>query len=44
MQKHYTLEQIGIIKTPYQDKAPYQPVEEDTEVFYMEITPSMSKA
>ena len=38
-QKSYTLEQIGIIKTPYQDKAPYQPIETDTEVFYIKINP-----
>jgi len=38
MQKNmsYTLEQIGIIKTPYQNSAPYQPIDTDEE-FYITI-------
>ena len=33
----YRLEQIGIIKTPYRDRAPYQPVDTDEEGFYIII-------
>ncbi len=36
---HYTLEQVGTIKTPYQNNAPYQPIETATEVFYIKINP-----
>jgi len=37
MQKdnHYTLKQIGTIKTPYQKNAPYQPVDTDKQEFYI---------
>ena len=31
----YRLEQIGIIKTPYKNSAPYQPVDADEQEFYM---------
>jgi tRNA-Thr(GGU) m(6)t(6)A37 methyltransferase TsaA len=31
--------QIGIIRTPYKDNAPYQPVHEDKGTFYIEINP-----
>ncbi|MCD6379415.1 tRNA (N6-threonylcarbamoyladenosine(37)-N6)-methyltransferase TrmO [bacterium] len=34
---NYKLEQIGIIKTPYQNNAPYQPIEADKEEFYITI-------
>ena len=37
--KNYKLEQIGIIKTPYQDKAPYQPIDNAKEEFYIIIDP-----
>jgi len=30
---------IGIIKTPYLDSAPYQPVDTDTQEFYLELEP-----
>ena len=30
---------IGIIKTPYLDSAPYQPVDSDTQEFYLELEP-----
>ena len=33
----YRLEQIGIIRTPYQDNAPYQPVDVDEENCYIAI-------
>ena len=32
---NFKLEQIGIIKTPYQDNAPYQPVDADDKEFYI---------
>ncbi len=35
----FTLEKIGVIKTPYQENAPYQPVDTDQEEFYMDINP-----
>ena len=35
----FTLEQIGVIKTPYQENAPYQPVDTDQEEFYIKINP-----
>jgi len=35
----FTLEKIGVIKTPYQENAPYQPVDTDQEEFYIEINP-----
>ena len=31
----YTLDQIGIIKTPYHNKAPYQPIDTDDDDFYI---------
>ncbi|MCD4675233.1 MAG: tRNA (N6-threonylcarbamoyladenosine(37)-N6)-methyltransferase TrmO [Desulfobacula sp.] len=34
---NFKLEQIGKIKTPYQDNAPYQPLETDDQEFYIEI-------
>jgi tRNA-Thr(GGU) m(6)t(6)A37 methyltransferase TsaA len=34
---NYKLEQIGIIKTPYQNKAPYQPINADEKEFYIII-------
>jgi tRNA-Thr(GGU) m(6)t(6)A37 methyltransferase TsaA len=39
MQKNinYKLEQIGIIKTPYQNNAPHQPIDNDEEEFYIII-------
>lgn len=33
----YTLTSIGIIKTPYKDKAPYQPIDSDTQEFSIEV-------
>ena len=36
---NYKLEQIGIIKTPYQENAPYQPVDTDEGEFYITINP-----
>jgi len=36
---NYRLEQIGIIKTPYQNNAPYQPVDTDEGEFYIIINP-----
>ncbi len=35
--ENYKLEQIGRIKTPYQDKAPYQPLDTDKGEFYISI-------
>lgn len=35
--RHFTLEQIGIIKTPYQKDAPYQPVDTDEQEFYVQL-------
>ena len=32
-------EQIGIVKTPYQDNAPYQPIDTDEGEFYIMINP-----
>jgi len=39
MQKNtkYKLKQIGVIKTPYQINAPYQPIDTDKEEFYIII-------
>jgi len=34
---NYKIEQIGTIKTPYQDNAPYQPVEADEQEFYITV-------
>ncbi len=34
---NYKLEQIGIIKTPYQNSAPYQPIDTDDDKFYIII-------
>ena len=39
----YTLEQIGIIKTPYQEKAPYQPLDTDEGDFYLMVNPQYSE-
>ena len=39
----YTLEQIGIIKTPYQEKAPYQPLDTDEGDFYLMVNPHILK-
>ncbi len=36
---NYKLEQIGVIKTPYQENAPYQPVDTDEGEFYIAINP-----
>jgi tRNA (Thr-GGU) A37 N-methylase len=33
--RQFTLKQIGVIKTPYQNDAPYQPVETDDREFYV---------
>lgn len=35
----FKLEQIGVIKTPYQENAPYQPMDKDGEEFYIIINP-----
>lgn len=32
---------IGVIHTPYQEKAPYQPVEDDAQEFFIEIKPEL---
>ena len=34
---NYKLEQIGTIKTPYRDNAPYQPIDTDEGEFYIKI-------
>ncbi len=34
-----TFEPIGSIRTPYLDSAPYQPVDEDTQEFVLELQP-----
>jgi len=34
-----TYHPIGVIHTPYQEKAPYQPVESDKGEFYLELLP-----
>jgi len=34
-----TFDYIGIIHTPYTEKAPYQPVEDDAQNFYIELKP-----
>jgi len=39
-----TLEPIGIIRTPYQDMAPFQPQEDDAQEFYLELNPSFQEA
>ncbi len=36
---NYTLEQIGTIKTPYQENAPYQPIDTDEGEFYILVDP-----
>lgn len=33
----YALHAIGVIKTPYLDSAPYQPVDQDDQEFYLEV-------
>lgn len=33
MSKHFDVKQIGVIRTPYHDSAPYQPVDEDAGEF-----------
>jgi len=33
------LQTIGIIRTPYLDSAPYQPVDTDTQEFYLQLEP-----
>jgi tRNA-Thr(GGU) m(6)t(6)A37 methyltransferase TsaA len=35
--RQYTLKQIGIIRTPYQKKAPHQPVDTDEQEFYVQL-------
>lgn len=35
--KTFGLNQIGVIRTPYQEKAPYQPVEDDSQEFYVQL-------
>lgn len=37
------LEPIGIIKTPYTDHAPYQPVHNDVGEFYIELKPEFEE-
>lgn len=37
MGKNFELEQIGVLKTPYQNSAPYQPVDADGEEFSIVI-------
>lgn len=32
---HYTFNPIGVIKTPYQKNAPYQPIDTDEQEFYI---------
>jgi len=43
MSKDITFEQIGIIKTPYGDKAPYQPVDEDEGEFKIILSESYAR-
>lgn len=38
------LEPIGVIRTPYQKTAPFQPQEDDHRDFYLELNPSMLEA
>ncbi len=35
----FKLRQIGVIRTPYTDKAPYQPVDDEQGDFHIEIAP-----
>lgn len=35
--QEFTVHAIGVIKTPYVDSAPYQPVEQDDQEFYLEV-------
>ena len=42
-QLSYNLKQIGIIRTPYNDNAPYQPVEEDEGDFRVVVEPQYTE-
>ncbi|GAH75634.1 unnamed protein product, partial [marine sediment metagenome] len=35
----FKLKQIGVIRTPYIDNAPYQPIEEDEDDFRIVVEP-----
>ncbi|MCF6267375.1 MAG: tRNA (N6-threonylcarbamoyladenosine(37)-N6)-methyltransferase TrmO [Desulfuromusa sp.] len=37
--QNFSLNPIGIIKTPYLDNAPYQPVDTDEQEFYLQLKP-----
>jgi len=43
MATHFQFEQIGVIRTPYVDNAPYQPGEEDTGEFRIVLEPQYAR-